>query len=527
MKQRHLTGGVPGQMYINKGEDMETILQLNHITKKFGRLIANHDINLSVRRGTIHCILGENGSGKSTLMNVIIGLHKPEQGELLIRGEKAHINSPKDAMKYKIGMVHQHFMLFNQNTVLENILVGEERCGAVLKTEAQRKYLQDIIDQYHFNIDLDAKIADLSVGMKQKIEILRVLYRGADIIIFDEPTAVLTPQEADYLMDIILGLKESGKTIIFISHKLNEILKIGDYITVLRKGSIVYEAEREQATPEKLAFEMVGKETRFGDFPRAEYNPGKVILNVEKAQLKPGKNPVSFQIREGEIVGIAGVDGNGQLELEQLIVGLLKQKNCVLEFLGEDFAQKSIIERKMAGLAYIPSDRLEYAVLGDQSIASNYLLGNHERKEFNHGGFLQRRTLHAYAESSVEKYDVRTQGIEETILSLSGGNQQKMVLSRELSQNPKLILAAQPTRGLDIGAIEFVHTTLLKERDKGNGIILISAELSEITELSDRIIVLHGGEIMAENRASEFTRESLGLLMAGKEMLQGEGGDAT
>lgn len=495
---------------------METVLQLNHITKRFGRLAANNDINLKVRQGSIHCILGENGSGKSTLMNVITGLYKPDQGQILIHGEKAHINSPKDAMKYKIGMVHQHFMLFNQNSVLENIIVGEERCTAVLKTAAQRRYLQDMIDEYHFNISLDEKIADLSVGMKQKVEILRVLYRGADMIIFDEPTAVLTPQEADYLMEIILGLKRAGKTIIFISHKLNEILKIGDYITVLRKGSIVYEAERKEATPEKLAFEMVGKETRFGDFPRAAYQPGETILRIENARLKAGKEPVSFQVRAGEIVGIAGVDGNGQLELEQLIVGLLRQKDCVLEFVGEDVSQKSIMERKLEGLAYIPSDRLEYAVLGDQSIASNYLLGNHERREFNRKGFLQRKKLLDYAKSSVEKYDVRTQGIGEPILSLSGGNQQKMVLSRELSQNPKLIIAAQPTRGLDIGAIEFVHTSLLKERDKGNAILLISAELSEITELSDRIIVLYGGEIMAEDKASEFTRESLGLLMAGK-----------
>lgn len=495
---------------------METILKLSHITKRFGKVIANNDINLSVYKGSVHCILGENGSGKTTLMNIISGLYKPEEGTIYVNGQKAKIDKPRDAMKYKIGMVHQHFMLFNHNTVMENIIVGEERCGMVLKTKEQRKFLQEIIDKYEFNVNLDDKIENLSVGEKQKVEILKVLYRGADIIIFDEPTAVLTPQEADHLMDIILGLKEDGKTILFISHKLNETSKIGDFISVLRHGEIVYEDKKENTFPKKLAFEMVGKETKFGDFARAEYHPGKPILRITGAQLRAGKTPVSFEVRSGEIIGIAGVDGNGQQELEHLIVGMLKQKNCKIELLDKDISQDSIIQRKMQGLAYIPSDRLKYAIMEDQSIAFNYLLGNQQRDEFNKKGLIDYKKLNAYSSEAVEKYDVRTAGIEENVGGLSGGNQQKMVLSRELSQNPKLIIAGQPTRGLDIGAIEFVHTALLKERDNGNAVVLISAELSEITELSDRILVLCNGEVMAEDYKEAFTRESLGLLMAGK-----------
>lgn len=495
---------------------MNTALQLNHITKTFGKVIANHDINLTVQKGTIHCILGENGSGKSTLMNVIMGLHKPDTGEILMNGKKVQIEKPRDAMKYKIGMVHQHFMLFNQNTVLENIIAGEERCGLFLRTAKQRKYLEELIKEYHFQVNLDDKISDLSVGTKQKVEILRVLYKGADVLIFDEPTAVLTPQEADQLIEIIFTLKKTGKTILFISHKMNEILKVGDYITVLRKGEVVYETEKVNATAEKLAFEMVGKETKFNGFDRAPYNPQKTVLKISGAELKKGKERVSFQIREGEIVGIAGVGGNGQLELEELVVGLLNQNDCKIEFLGKDISNLSIIDRKMSGLAYIPSDRLENAVFAEESLYDNYLLGNHMRKEFNKKGMIQRKNVTEYATKSIEEYDVRTPNLQISLGSLSGGNQQKMVLSREISQNPKLIIAAQPTRGLDIGAIEFVHTTLLKERDKGAAILLISAELSEITELSDRVIVLYNGEVMAEDVTEKFTRETLGLLMAGK-----------
>ena len=346
---------------------------------------------------------------------------------------------------------------------------------------------------------------------------MKVLYRGADMIIFDEPTAVLTPQEADHLMEIILGLKKDGKTILFISHKLNETLKIGDQITVLRRGKVVYETANQDSTPEKLAYEMVGKETRFGDFERKRYRPGETILKIEGAQLKEGKKPVSFEVHAGEVLGIAGVDGNGQQELEQLIVGIIKQKNCRLKFFGKDMSQASVLERKMAGMAYIPSDRLEYAVMEEQTLTLNYLLGNHGREEFQSHGLIRNKKLNAYTEECIGTYDIRTAGAGERLCNLSGGNQQKMVLSRELSQEPRLILAGQPTRGLDIGAIEFVHTTLLKERDKGNAIILISAELSEITELSDKILVLYDGEIMAEDLKSVFTRESLGLLMAGKQ----------
>lgn len=495
---------------------MGTILKLEHITKTFGPVVANHDISVDIGEGTIHCFLGENGSGKSTLMNVITGLHRPDEGKIIVRGQPALIRSPKDAMSYQIGMVHQHFMLFNQNTVLENIIIGEEKTSFILRPADHRRALEELLRKYGFSLNLDAKIRDLSVGEKQRVEILRVLYRGADIIIFDEPTAVLTPQEADQLMEIFRSLKAAGKTVIFISHKLKEILSVGDRITVIRRGRVVFDGDIGDATPEKLAFEMVGHKTQFSGFERAACNPGKPLFRIKNAVLREGRPGISFEARAGEIVGIAGVDGNGQMELEQLIVGLTIQNGCFTEIAGEDVSSKPPLSRKLRGLAYIPSDRLENGIMVSLPLTDNYLLGNQSRAEFQKHGILKTPSLNAYAAGAIEQYDVRTPGVDVSAGSLSGGNQQKMVLSRELSHDPCVILAAQPTRGLDIGAIEFVHKTLLRERDKGNTVILISTELSEIQELSDRIIVLYEGEITKEGPTAMFSQEDLGLYMAGK-----------
>lgn len=494
---------------------MKNAIEMKDITKCFPGVIANNSVNLCVKEQEIHCLLGENGSGKSTLMNILFGIHKQDSGEIFIKGKKVNIKSPKDANNLGIGMVHQHFMLFNQNTVLENIIIGEERTRLLLNYEKSKKEIQSLIDKYSFNLNLDDKICNLSIGLKQRVEILKILYRGVDIIIFDEPTAVLTPQESDMLMDIILNLRDSGKTIIFISHKLGETMKIGDKITVLRKGNVAATIDCDKTSPEELARYMVGKDIET-DLERSDYYPGDDVLSLMDVPLMQGKTPCNLSVRAGEILGIAGVDGNGQLELEKLIMGIDNITDGKIVFDSIDITKMPTIDRKMNGIAYIPSDRYEFAMVPTESILMNLLLGNHERKKFVKHGIVNLKEMTNYSMKMVEEYNVKISDINQPIQTLSGGNQQKVILSREISQSPKLILAAQPTRGLDIGAIEFVHKLLLKKRDEGCAIILISAELSEITTLSDRIAVLYEGEVAACDFAENFTRDELGLLMAGK-----------
>ena len=494
----------------------QPVLQIKNITKKFGEKVANDNISLTVQKQTIHCVIGENGSGKTTLMNIIFGLYKPDSGSIFINGQKVRINNPKTACRFKIGMVHQHFMLFERHTVLENIILGEEKSRIILQLNQAQKSLEEMINKYHFNIDLNQKVQDLPVGIRQKIEILKVLYRGADIIIFDEPTAVLTPQEVEQLLEIILNLKKMGKTIIFISHKLNEVSRIGDYVTVLRRGRVVYESPCKDIDMDKIAYEMVGKTIKLNNLPRTPYKPGEVVLEIKDAELRKGKTPISLKVHKGEIVGIAGVDGNGQSELEQLVIGLKYYKNGEIKFCGKDISRSSVMERKKAGIVYVPSDRLKNGVMEVESYINNVLLGNHEKPEFNSHGIINDKQLRAFGKRIIEEYDVKIGDMSDAVNTLSGGNQQKVVLGRELGQNHNLILAAQPTRGLDIGAIEFVHKKLLEERDKGNAIILISTELSEIMELSDRIIVLYEGEIMSDALTTEYSSESIGMRMAGR-----------
>lgn len=491
-------------------------LKLRQITKRFGTKTASDNIDLEVQKGTIHCIIGENGSGKTTLMNIIFGLYRPDNGQIYLDGKEVRIDSPKTAHRYKIGMVHQHFMLFERYTVLENIILGEEKSKIFLNKGISQKIVEEMIGKYHFDINLQDKIQDLSVGTKQKIEILKILYREAELIIFDEPTAVLTPGEAEQLMEIILNLKKTGKTILFISHKLNEVSKIGDCVTVLRGGRIVYETRSVKDQIRKIAYEMVGKETTLSNLPRKSFQPGKTVLELSGAELREGRTSFSLKVHEGEVVGIAGVDGNGQLELEQVIAGILKQKNCMIKLAGEEISQRNIMERKMRGIVYVPSDRLKYAVMEDETLIDNFLLGNHERDNINVHGIIKQKEILDISKKVIEEYNIRANGLETTVGSLSGGNQQKVVLGRELSQEHKLVLMAQPTRGLDIGAIEFVHRRILEERDEGKAVILISTELSEIMELSDRIIVLYEGEVMSDAPVSEYSREMIGLRMAGR-----------
>ena len=493
---------------------MEERIRFQNITKRFGKTLANNDINLTIMANEVHCLLGENGSGKTTLMNVLFGIHHPDKGEIFIDGKLASIHSPKDAHQYGVGMVHQHFMLFNQNTVLENIIIGEERTKLFLALERQRIELQALIDRFGFQLNLDDKVCNLSVGAKQRVEILKILYRGMRIIIFDEPTAVLTPQESEQLMAIIEQLKKEGKTIIYISHKLNETLRIGDRISVLRKGQLVKTMNCADATPDMLAVEMVGKSLSTS-YTRGNAPAGAPLLECRSLQLRPGYKPCDFTVHSGEIVGIAGVDGNGQLELEQLIMGLVPVSGGCIRFDGKDITNTSTLERRLGGIGYIPADRFRYAILPDESVEENYFLGNFSRPEFQKHGIIQKKHLATYAAKITKEYDVRTSSPHLPIRSLSGGNQQKAVLARELSQNPKLILAAHPTRGLDIGAITYIHHLILKKRDEGCGILLISAELSELQAVCDRLLVLFNGEVVAEGPVTAFTQQQLGLYMAG------------
>jgi len=493
---------------------MEYAIEMRGITKRFSSVIANNKIDLCVKNQAIHCLLGENGSGKTTLMNVLFGIYSFDEGQIFIQGKPVHIRSPKDASDLGIGMVHQHFMLFNQNTVLENIILGEERTSFFLDYNKNRKDVEALLKQYDFKINLDEKVSNLSVGTKQRVEILKVLYRGANIIIFDEPTSVLTPQESDMLMQMIMNLRSQGKTILFISHKLSETMQIGDSVTVLRKGSAVANLKRNETTPEELARYMVGKnvDTRL---TRKQIEPGSNVLEISGVPVWAGRKSCNLQVRRHEILGIAGVDGNGQFELEQSIMGLMAQKEGDTLLDGSSISAASTLKRKTSGIAYVPSDRYKLAVLPTQSLVRNFFLGNQDRKRFVNHGIIRTKEIASYTKSLIKEYDVRTVGIEQVIGSLSGGNQQKVVLARELSQSPRFILAAQPTIGLDIGAIEFIHKLLLRKREEGCAILLISADLSEIMALSDRIAVMYEGEIVATDKAEKFTSEELGLLMAG------------
>lgn len=486
------------------------------IVKCFGPVRANDGIDFTVKHQEIHCLLGENGTGKSTLMNILFGLYHPDAGEIFINEKKASIANPNDAYALGIGMVHQHFMLVGQLTVLENIILGKESGGFFLNRRESRARVEELVERFGFRIDLNEKVVNLSVGMKQRVEILKTLYRGADIIILDEPTAVLTPQEVEELFKILRQLKKSGKTIVFITHKLNETMSLSDRITVIRKGKVVFCCNTQDTNEKELATQMVGRQVESVVAKKGQQT-GDVVLELKDVRLhERAEHTVSLTVRAGEILGIAGVDGNGQQELEEMIVGNRKVTEGSILLGGKPIHTLPVKDRKAMGIGYIPSDRHKNAMVSGFSITENFLLGYQNTPEYCKKGFIDYDRLKQDAGKQVEAFEIKVAGVEQEIGQLSGGNQQKVILGREISHDPGLVLVAQPVRGLDIGAIERVHKTLLQLKEQGKAILLISAELSEVMNLSDRIAVFYEGEASAQFTNGEYTKEEIGLFMAGK-----------
>ena len=498
------------------------VIEMLHITKEFSGFKANDDITLQVKKGEIHALLGENGAGKSTLMSVLFGLYQPEKGVIKKDGREVKIENPNDATALHIGMVHQHFKLIDVFTVLDNIILGAEdtRMGFLQKKEARKK-VQRLSDQYGLKVDLDAKVEDITVGMQQRVEILKMLYRDNDVLIFDEPTAVLTPQEIEELMQIMRGLAAEGKSILFISHKLNEIMEVADRVTVLRKGKYVGTREVKETTKEELSRMIVGRPVQLV-IDKADAKPGKPVLEVSglhvasKLYKKDAVKDVSFTVREGEIVCIAGIDGNGQTELVYALTGLEKCGAGKINLLGKDITGAAIRARGQAGMSYIPEDRHKYGLVLDYTLEQNMVLERYQEPQFQNHGFIRFDQVREYTEKLIEQYDVRaSKGPASIVRGLSGGNQQKAIIARELDRNMPLVVAVQPTRGLDIGAIEYIHSQLVRQRDEGKAVLLVSLELDEVMNLSDRILVMYEGEIVGEFDPKRVTVEELGLYMAG------------
>ena len=500
----------------------EYIIEMRNITKVFPGIVANDHITLQLRRGEIHALLGENGAGKSTLMSVLFGLYQPEEGEIYKNGERVDIRTPNDATALGIGMVHQHFKLVEVFSVFDNIILGAEPCKAgFLTTKKARERVAALSEQYGLQVDLDAKIEDITVGMQQRTEILKMLYRDNEILIFDEPTAVLTPQEIDELMNIMRGLAREGKSILFITHKLNEIMAVADRCTVLRKGKCIGTVNIADTTKEQLSNMMVGRDVKFA-VDKTPAIPGDVVLDVRglsvKSQLhkKDAVHRVSFAVRRGEIVCIAGIDGNGQSELIYALTGLMPVESGEIYLSGENITHASIRHRNTHGMSHIPEDRHKHGLVLDYSLEQNLVLQRYFEPEFQKRGFIRFDKMRAYADGLIERFDVRSgQGATTTARSMSGGNQQKAIIAREIDRDTPLLIAVQPTRGLDVGAIETVHEELVAERDRGHAILLVSLELDEVMSLSDRILVMYEGEIVGEFDPKKTTAQELGLYMAG------------
>lgn len=501
---------------------MDYIIEMLGITKEFPGIIANDDVTLQLARGEIHALLGENGAGKSTLMSVLFGMYQPEKGVIKKNGQEVHIKNPNDANHLGIGMVHQHFKLVHNFTVLENIILGvETTANGFLKMDKARKRVVELSNQYGLRVDPDALISDITVGMQQRVEILKMLYRDNEILIFDEPTAVLTPQEIEELMKIMKGLAAEGKSILFITHKLNEIKAVASRCTVLRKGKYIGTVDVKETSMEQMSEMMVGRKVSL-QVEKGEAEPGNVILETEGLTVRSkatGKNVVdhiSLSVRAGEIVCIAGIDGNGQSELVYALTGLIKADEGTIRLNGNDVTHASIRERNTSGMGHIPEDRHRHGLVLDYSLAYNLVLQTYFTPRFQKNGMLQFDAINEYANSLIEKFDIRSgQGANTIARSMSGGNQQKAIVAREVDRNPDLLIAVQPTRGLDVGAIEYIHKRLVAERDSGKGILLVSLELDEVMNVSDRILVIYEGEIVAELDPKEVTVQELGLYMAG------------
>ena len=507
------------------------VIEMLNITKEFPGIKANDDVTLQLKRGEIHALLGENGAGKSTLMSVLFGMYQPEKGQILKDGKPVKIRNPNDATALHIGMVHQHFKLVDVFTVLDNIVLGAEDTvlGFMHKKKARKK-VEELSKKYGLQVDLDAKIEDISVGMQQRTEILKMLYRDNEILIFDEPTAVLTPQEIDDLMDTMREFAKEGKSILFITHKLNEIMAVADRCTVLRKGKYVGTVDIQNTTKQELSNMMVGRPVQLV-VQKEEAKPTDVVLQVEgltipsKLSKKNAVTNVSFNVRAGEIVCIAGIDGNGQTELVYGLTGLEKASKGLITLCGKDISRASIRKRNETGISHIPEDRHKHGLVLDDSLENNIVLQKYKEKRFQTFGFINRPAVREYAESIIEQFDVRSgQGPVTTARSMSGGNQQKAIVGREMDRGNPLLIAVQPTRGLDVGAIEYIHSQLVAQRDAGKAVLLVSLELDEVMNLSDRILVMYEGEIVGELDPKTTTVQELGLYMAGAKR-KDEGGE--
>lgn len=532
-------------------ENIENVLELRHITKIFPGIKANDDISLTLRKGEVHALLGENGAGKSTLMSMVSGLYQPDEGEILLNGKKVNIKDPHQASDLGIGMVHQHFMLVGVFTALENIILGVEptnKLGFIRPKEARQK-LVDLCNKFNFNINLDEKVDDMSVGEQQKVEILKMLFKDSNILIFDEPTAVLTPQEIDDLMVSIRNLAKEGKSILFISHKLDEIMKVTDRVTILRKGKCIGTLNTKETNAKELSRMMVGRDVELVT-SKDECHPGADVLTINNLTVfnqekeKETVKHVSFNVRRGEIVCLAGIEGNGQTDLIYAITGLCKAKEgeiilhnvknqkysekkkleiekkhkeyTVPEYVDVHLEKLTIRKRSLAGLSHIPEDRQKYGLALDFSLADNIVLRKYFERPYEIFGLRNKKKINEYANEMIEKYDIRSSlGPQSTVRSMSGGNQQKAIIAREMDTNCPLLIAVSPTIGLDVGAIENIHKQLIQNRDEGKAVLLVSLELDEVMNLSDRILVMHDGEIVAELNPKETTVQEIGLYMLG------------
>jgi len=499
----------------------EIALEMKNITKRFPLVVANDKVNFQVYKGEIHALVGENGAGKTTLMSILYGLYQADSGKIYINGKEVLISNPNIAIKLKIGMVHQHFMLVPPLTVAENVILGMEptKNNFIIDIEQAVKKIEELSKSMGFKIDAYAKVESISVGIQQRVEIIKVLYRGAEILVMDEPTAVLTPQEVEELFEILRSLKKQGKTIIFITHKLNEVISLSDRVTVMRKGKVIGVKNTKDTNQEEIASMMVGRKVIF-EIEKKEHTCGKNVLKVEKLTALNNKKllalkNISFEIREGEILGFAGVEGNGQTELVEVLTGLRKSTSGKVYLYDQDITNYSPRKIREKNIAHIPEDRRLRGLILDFTVYENIILGSHYHQPFNNGFVLNYNNIYQHTEKLIKNFDIRPPSKDNKLKSLSGGNQQKVIVARELFGEPKLLIAAQPTRGLDVGSIEFVHQQILKEREKGKAILLISADLEEILSLSDRIAVIYEGKIVDILDPKKTDEQELGLLMTG------------
>lgn len=511
------------------------VIEMKGITKKFGNFVANDNIDLTVHKGEIHALLGENGAGKTTLMNVLYGLYTPTSGEIMINGEKVEITNPNIAIQHGIGMVHQHFMLVDVFTVVENIMLGMETTvkkgnwdTGRLDVKKARQQVEELSKKYGLYVDPDAKIEDITVGMQQRVEILKALYRGAETLILDEPTAVLTPQEITELINIIRNLTKEGKSVIIITHKLKEIKSIADHCTVIRRGKYIDTVKVADVTENDLAEKMVGREVNF-KVDKKEASTTKTVLSIRDLVVKDNRrirvvDGLSLEVKAGEILGIAGIDGNGQSELVEALTGLRKVESGLVEINGQAVVNNKPKQIFKKGIKNIPEDRQKRGLVLDYTVAENIVLQNYKDNKYSKNGILNTEAINKKAEEIIERFDVRPNDLNAKARGLSGGNQQKVIIGREVtnieasrenSHEPQLLIATQPTRGLDVGAIEFVHKSLVAQRDAGNGVLLVSLELDEVMNVSDRIAVIYEGKIVGVLDAKDADENTLGMMMAG------------